>query len=177
MPEYVLVNVGARLLTDTVLATNYTWIPSVINVGWHEIIKDVSLCSMQFKRKDMSSGRQIHLWFTLNDKKGIMVLPMPICLTDPTLWRKWITLQVDYLVVILELQYIYYDRQAVLFWSLSVTFVYSLPWWRHQMETLSASLALCAGNSPVTGELPSQRPVTRGFDVFFDLRLNKRLSI
>ena len=29
---------------------------------------------------------------------------------------------------------------------------------------------------PVTGEFPSQRPVTRCFDVFFDLRLNKRLS-
>ena len=48
--------------------------------------------------------------------------------------------------------------------------------WRHQMETFSALLALCAGNSPVTGEFPSQRPVTRSFDVFFDLRLNKRLS-
>ena len=34
----------------------------------------------------------------------------------------------------------------------------------------------CAGNSPVTGEFPSQRPVTRSFGVFFDLRLNKRLS-
>ena len=32
------------------------------------------------------------------------------------------------------------------------------------------------GNSPVTGEFPWQRPVTRSFDVFFDLRLNKRLS-
>ena len=50
------------------------------------------------------------------------------------------------------------------------------PWWRHQMETFSASPALCAGNSPVTGEFPSQRPVTRSFDVFFDLHLNKRLS-
>ena len=37
--------------------------------------------------------------------------------------------------------------------------------WRHQMETFSASLALCVGNSPVT----------QSFDVFFDLRLNKRL--
>ena len=44
------------------------------------------------------------------------------------------------------------------------------------METFSALLALRAGNSPVTGEFPSQRPVTRSFDVFFDLRLNKRLS-
>ena len=43
-------------------------------------------------------------------------------------------------------------------------------------STFSASLAFCTGNSPVTGELPSQRPVTRSFDVFFDLRLNKRLS-
>ena len=30
------------------------------------------------------------------------------------------------------------------------------------------------GNSPVTGEFPSQRPVTRSFAVFFDLRLNQR---
>ena len=49
--------------------------------------------------------------------------------------------------------------------------------WRHQMVTFSALLALCAGNSPVvTGEFPTQRPVARSFDVFFDLRLNKRLS-
>ena len=49
-------------------------------------------------------------------------------------------------------------------------------WWRHQMETFSALLDLCAGYSPVTGEFPAQRPVTRIFDVFFDLFLNKRLS-
>ena len=44
------------------------------------------------------------------------------------------------------------------------------PWWRHQMETFSALLAICAGNSPVPGEFPTQRPVTRSFDVFLDLR-------
>ena len=49
-------------------------------------------------------------------------------------------------------------------------------WWRHQMETFSALLAICAGNSPVPGEFPTQRPVTRNFDVYFDLRPNKRLS-
>ena len=43
-------------------------------------------------------------------------------------------------------------------------------------KLFSALLAFCAGNSPVTGEFPSQRPATRGFDVFFYLRLNKRLS-
>ena len=50
------------------------------------------------------------------------------------------------------------------------------PWWRHQMEIFSALLALCAGNSPVSGEFPAQRPVTRSFDVFFDLHLIKLLS-
>ena len=50
------------------------------------------------------------------------------------------------------------------------------PRWRHQMEAFSALLALCAGNSRVTGEFPTQRPVTRSFVVFFDLRPNKRLS-
>ena len=49
-------------------------------------------------------------------------------------------------------------------------------WWRHQMEIFSALLAICAGNSPVTGEFPTQRPVTRSFDVYFDLRPNERLS-
>ena len=120
----------------------------------------------------------------------------------------------------------------------------SSPWWRHQMETFSALLALCAGNSQAPdetqyhltssewlsslgwlmatavshpdkirrhsdldgsapylipmmtssngnifrvtgplcgeftgpGEFPAQRPVTRSFDVFFDLRPNKRWS-
>ena len=58
-------------------------------------------------------------------------------------------------------------------WGFSIVVA---PWWRHQMETFSALLAICAGNSPVTGEFPAQRPVTRSFLVFFDLRLNKRLS-
>ena len=52
----------------------------------------------------------------------------------------------------------------------------TVSWWHYQMETFSASLAHFAGNSSVTGEFPLQRPVTRSFDVFFDLRLNKRLS-
>ena len=50
------------------------------------------------------------------------------------------------------------------------------PWWRHQMETFSALLAFCAGNSKVTGEFPAQRPVARSLGVFIDLPPNKRLS-
>ena len=44
------------------------------------------------------------------------------------------------------------------------------------MEAFSALLAICAENSPVTGEFPAQRPVTRSFDVFFDLHPNQQLS-
>ena len=50
-----------------------------------------------------------------------------------------------------------------------------ISWWHHLMETFSTLLALCAGNSLVTGQFPSQRPVMLSFDVFIDLRLNKRL--
>ena len=42
--------------------------------------------------------------------------------------------------------------------------------------TFSALLALCMGNSPVSGEFPAQRPVKHSFIVFSDLRLNKRFS-
>ena len=61
-------------------------------------------------------------------------------------------------------------------WQVLTTYEQGRTWWRHQMGTFSALLALCVGNSLVTGEFPSQRPVTRSFDVFFDLRLNKQLS-
>ena len=50
------------------------------------------------------------------------------------------------------------------------------PWWHHQMETFSMLLALCGGNSLITGEFPSKRPVTRSFEVFFDLHLKKMVE-
>ena len=37
--------------------------------------------------------------------------------------------------------------------------------WVHD-ERISALLAICAGKSPVTGEFPAQRPVTRSFNFF-----------
>ena len=56
-------------------------------------------------------------------------------------------------------------------------------WWRgdetlwcHQMFTFSVSVALCVGNSPVTGEFPSQRPVTWSFNVLLDPYLKKQFG-
>ena len=44
------------------------------------------------------------------------------------------------------------------------------------MEKISALPAFCAENSLVTGEFPTQRPVKRSFDVFFDLRQRQQLN-
>ena len=70
-------------------------------------------------------------------------------------------------------------RQALVTWKAFHVMV--LPWKLplHMMTSSNGNiflLAICAGNSPVPGEFPAQRPVTQSFDVFFDLRLNKRLS-
>ena len=57
-------------------------------------------------------------------------------------------------------------------------------WWCHSSLCMMTSSngnnfrvtgPLC-GEFTGPGEFPTQRPVTRSFDVFFDLRLNKRLS-
>ena len=66
---------------------------------------------------------------------------------------------------------------VVIYVAVVRSFISSLnAWWRHQMEAFSALLAICAGIHPVPGEYPTQRPVTRSLDVFFDPRLDKRLS-
>ena len=51
-----------------------------------------------------------------------------------------------------------------------------ITWWHHQMEAFSVLLALCVRNPPITGGFPSESPMTRSFDVFFGVRLNKRLN-
>ena len=67
-------------------------------------------------------------------------------------------------------------RYIILPFSYHVSLILYNTRWRHQMETFSALLAICAGNLPVAGGFPTQRPMTRSFDVFFDLHPNKRLS-
>ena len=101
-----------------------------------------------------------------------------ICVTR----RQWVTRnRIDfdpkYSPILTDKQVCIYRNMDKQVWKCDKVVEYSnSPWWRHQMKTFSVLLALCAGNSSVTGEFPSQRPLTRSFDVFFDLRLNKRLS-
>ena len=75
-----------------------------------------------------------------------------------------------------SLCHIIYAIDDTLLWFVHTITLIDVSWWRHQMETFSALLAICAGNSPVSGQFPAQRPVTRSFDIFLDLSLNKRLS-
>ena len=96
-------------------------------------------------------------WFGVARSQAISSHPIHLVSPDMTLQNKG---------------YICYSNQ----WWLVVQYLYIMPWWRHPMEAFSALLALCARNSPVTGEFLAQRPVTRSLDVFFDLRLNKPLS-
>ena len=104
--------------------------------------------------------------------RGIMVPPRPQ------------TTQKEYVVkpgtLLLNIRYLVWHKEGPLFkkrWCMYArTNGITVSWWRRPMATFSALLAICAGNSPVTGEFPAQRPLTQSFVVFFELRLNKRLS-
>ena len=63
---------------------------------------------------------------------------------------------------------------AVLIWHLGLPGANELM--GIMMTSSYGNIFRVTGHLPVPGEFPSQRPVTRSFDVFFDLRPNKRLS-
>ena len=48
--------------------------------------------------------------------------------------------------------------------------------WRTKDMMTSSNGNISRVNGPLCGEFPTQRPVTRSFDVFFDLCVNKRLN-
>ena len=52
----------------------------------------------------------------------------------------------------------------------------SLKWQRDNFMMTSSNGNIFRVTGHLCGEFPAQRPVTRSFDIFFDLRLNKRLS-
>ena len=81
--------------------------------------------------------------------------------------------------------WIYIEFIPVLEWILIVGIAMPIggaasSWGRTMMTSSNGNIfrvtgPLC-GEFTGPGEFPTQRPVTRSFDVFFDLRLNKRLS-
>ena len=120
--------------------------------------------------------------FALTEGRGYTLV-----LAVSTLWQKWLTgsPQTQYWqaklmqlsaetckwsrLFVRGLSNVRFDRLASI-WIPRIL-VANMSW-----GNISALLAICAGNSPVPGEFPTQRPVTRIFNVYFDLRPNKRLS-
>ena len=116
------------------------------------------------QRKHQSSAslayaRVIHRWPVISPNKWSVTRKM-LPFDD-------VIMLYEYSISQYHLNYLYIFRHAFYMCRDDVT---------DQMEIFSALLALCAGNSQVTGEFPTQRPVTWSFVVFFNLRLNKRLS-
>ena len=112
-------------------------------------------------------------WLLLAREKYFYRFPLAHKISNDFWKSMYISLSlVGYLLVVRESFFIVYEKFDVMLLNCH----WNSPWWRHQMETFSALLAICAGNSPVPGEFPTQRPVTRSFDVFFDVRPNKQLS-
>ena len=98
--------------------------------------------------------------------RKIMIITIELCTNRSCVWLLWFNLYTGTAIFVTD----------CFLWDIINQACPNGPWWRHQMENFSASLAICTGNSPVTGEFPAQRPVTRSFDVFFDIGQNKRLS-
>ena len=101
---------------------------------------------------------------------------------DTAIHISWITSQChgSHIQMIDPLFWSGFTRNTVTIWHFYYVSKQNSPieitWWRHQRQTFFTLLALCTGNSPVTVEFPSQRPVTWSFDVFFGVRLNKQLN-
>ena len=100
---------------------------------------------------------------------GIAIPGKTVFLIETAPWSQWFCCHIWFIPV-------WEIRMIIKTWQSVYSAIAVKPWWLHQMETYSALLVICAGNSPVPSEFPAQRPVTRSFDVFFDLSLNKQLS-
>ena len=120
-----------------------------------------------------------HLWYFSTIKPGMVVMygvweKWPRCIRHPV-WSYWLTYIVPVYIrvslpVLIRLGREWFDLSWIRF-VLGTSHDDVI-----KMETFSALVALCAGNPPVPGEFPAQRPVTRSFGAFFHLRLNKRLN-
>ena len=112
---------------------------------------------------------QIMVWRRTGDRPlsepMIVSILTHICVTRPQWVLIWCTLMRQYYVSELGKYLFRRGLGAVRHQTYCMS-----SWWRHQMQTFSSLLIICTGNSP------AQKPVTRSFDVFFDLHLNKRLS-
>ena len=100
-----------------------------------------------FPWQSASSAETVSIWWRQNVKQNKTFANLSRCTISRRWWIwcqciVWGTWVVSFKVWVFA--FIMLNDQCDLY-----------PWWRHQVETFSALLALCARNSPVTGEFPS----------------------
>ena len=145
--------------------TDYT-ISMIVDVLTHDVVNPSAGTELVLRLKPLFIVF-FHVDIAINGTISCVMIQMtPLTMLDDIYRRTY--------VCGLQLQKCFVH--VVLFFMENITPMYHESWWRHQKETFSTLLAICAGHSPVPGEFPPQRPVTGSFDVFFDLRLNKLLS-
>ena len=82
---------------------------------------------------------------------GMTKLKLRLCLLQTPVSLKIFTISRKLLLTLCTLeQYVMLHTNKYM----PITLKKKIPWWHHQMETFSALLALCAGNSPVPGNFP-----------------------
>ena len=99
----------------------------------------------------------------------------------PIHWKMWLLYNIDILRALrVKSSYAFLKRPPGQWWR-SLT-IYRGKRSTSQIMMTSSNGSIFRVTGPLCGEFtgpgefPTQRPVTRSFDVFFDLRLNKRLS-
>ena len=78
----------------------------------------------------------------------------------------------------LYIYYIYIYINDPCYWSGTAIFIWFVTGFMmtSSNKNIFRVTVLCVGKSQVNGEFPAQSPVSQSFDVYFDMRLNKRLS-
>ena len=100
-----------------------------------------------------------YCWKLLNQYLVVISLKAHHHQTCTTLYaKKSVNFQSDAMISTLNL--VASILREMFRWDVLLLYRLINAWWRHQMETFSPLLAICAGNLPVSGKFPTQRPVS-----------------
>ena len=159
MTVYNSCNFARHPLWLTYCMQKYTCLLLLISMLWHrqaifESKGDKLSSSAEFRIRTQGLTHQIASRLNARWQTDWAIVPM---ISEHSKFRDWIFSWIFLILNSKIYSTAYVLKQSIRHLGTS---------WRHQMEAFSALRALCAGNSPVPGEFPSQKPVTQSFDVF-----------